>query len=124
MQYSYGENLEQIWSLHIPPRVKTFIWKVAQDIIATEVSLVNHHVPCNSRCTLCGYFWADTTHALFFCQVVKKKPGITRSGGHTSDNLGGSTARELLQVIATSSNQSELEMFCTKLWGLWKDSVT
>lgn len=61
----------KIWSSNIPPKVKIFIWKATQDIIAMEYNLANHQVPCEPRCILCGYFKADSTHALFFCHAIK-----------------------------------------------------
>lgn len=60
-----------LWGLNIPKKVKIFIWKAAHDIIASEVNLVQHHVPGNRKCVLCGFFWYDTAHTLFFCQVSK-----------------------------------------------------
>lgn len=62
----------RIWNLKLPPKVKIFLWKTAQNAIAAEANLKAHHVSCQSRCVLCGYFNADTNHALFFCQEVKE----------------------------------------------------
>lgn len=57
-----------LWNLELPPKVKIFMWKIGQNIIATEANIVMHHVLGNPRCVICGFFWADTTHSLFFCQ--------------------------------------------------------
>lgn len=62
----------KLWSLNIPPKVKVFTWKGAHEIIVAEANLMMHHVPVNPRCVLCGYYWANSSHVLFFCQAIKK----------------------------------------------------
>lgn len=61
-----------IWNLQIPPKFKIFIWKMALDIITSEANLVRQHVPGDPRCLLCGYYCANTTHVVFFCQVSRQ----------------------------------------------------
>lgn len=46
---------KKIWKLNIPHKVKIFVWKVSHDIIAIKSNLHVHHVPCESRCALCGF---------------------------------------------------------------------
>lgn len=77
MEPSCSNNKYTIWSniwdlQPPPPKVKTFLWRALHGIIPTEANLYRHHVPVNPRCTLCGYYWANTSYALFFCEVIKK----------------------------------------------------
>lgn len=45
---------------------------MAHEIIATEANLVRQHVPGKPRCLLCGFHYANTTHAIFYCQVSRQ----------------------------------------------------
>ncbi|XP_073120144.1 uncharacterized protein [Henckelia pumila] len=60
-----------LWSLNIPPKVRIFWWRVLHDIIPTSKNLLSHHVPVAGTCPLCCSSCDSTTHALFFCVVVK-----------------------------------------------------
>lgn len=113
----------KIWSCNIPPKIKIFVWKAAQDILAMEFNLANHHIPCDPRCILCGYFKVDTTHALFYCQVVKKT-WSTSKWRQTIHDMRGLTALDIFNHTFTSLSQVELKDFCTKAWGVWKDRCT
>lgn len=62
----------KIWNLGIFPKTKIFIWKVSHDNIVSEANLVTHHISGDPRCVLCGFYWANTSHSLLFCQIIKK----------------------------------------------------
>lgn len=110
----------KIWNLEIPPKTKIFIWKAAHDIIASETNLVNHHVPGNPRCNLCGYHWANTSHTLLFCQETKTT-WKTTEWWLTIKKLKGLNTIDILHTMDSILSRNEFEHFCVKLWCIWKD---
>lgn len=112
-----------IWDLHIPPKVKIFIWKATHGAIATEANLSKHHVPISPTCALCGYHWADMAHVLFFCWEAKKSWRYTgwwqKIKKHAQNNF-----LEILLFMKESCSRDDWEAFCVKSWGVWKDQCT
>lgn len=109
-----------IWNLKIPPKVKMFLWRVLHDIIPTEVNLYRHHVPNNPRCALCGYYWSNTSHALFFCQEIKKLWNYSKWWIPLKRTKDLPT-QLIMQYIKDSFIKDDWEIFCMRMWGVWKD---
>lgn len=93
---------------------------MAHAIVATGANLALHHVPTSPKCILCGFHWSDTTHALFFCQVIK---GAWKNTGWWSyiKKLRGHYSKDLLVGIDSILPYNEFDKFCTMMWGAWKD---
>lgn len=106
----------------IPPKVKFFIWKVAQDIVAIEANLISHHVPTNPRCVLCGFHWSDTSYALFFCQVTKSSWKRT-DWWHILKKFEGERAIDIIHLMKTTLNKEDFELFCCKIWDYGRTGV-
>lgn len=109
--------------MDIPPKVRIFIWKAAHDIVATEGNLVRHHVPSNSRCAYCGFFWSDTTHALLFCKGIKGAWSKSKWWPLIKD-LKGQPSLNILHTLAEAMSRVDFEDIYTNLWGLRKDRCT
>lgn len=111
---------DKIWNLQVPPKTKLFIWKVAHDIIGAEANLHLHHISVNLRCILCGFHWASTTHVLFFCQGIKRAWKET-GWWKILKRLKHHNIREILLFMEESLTPEDWDIFCTKIWGIWKD---
>lgn len=100
--------------MQIPPKVKIFIRKATHDIIAAEANLFKHHVPINSRCVLCGFYWANTTHVMFFCQGIKKAWSSSEwwpmLKTKKSQNM-----EDILTLMRDKLTRSNWESFCMRL---------
>lgn len=105
------------------PKVKIFVWKTANDIIGAEANLHTHHIPIQPRCVLCDFHWANTSHVLFYCQGIKK---VWKDSGWwgTLKPLKDREIKEILLHIEETSNISDWNSFCMKMWGVWKDRCT
>lgn len=71
-----------IWDMHIPPKIKIFIWKATHGAIATEANLHKHHIPINFRCVLCGF--GQIPLMLFYSVRRQKRDGGIQNGGRGS----------------------------------------
>lgn len=105
---------DKIWNLQVPSKVKIFAWKTVNDIIGEEANLHNHYILIQPRCIICGFYWADTTHVLFYCQGIKK--AWKESGWwRTLKQLKGKETKEILLHIEETSNKLDWDSFCMKM---------
>lgn len=44
---------KKVWSLNIPPKVRTFMWRACLDILPTKANLAQQKVRIDTRCSLC-----------------------------------------------------------------------
>ncbi|KAL5564766.1 hypothetical protein UlMin_027930 [Ulmus minor] len=61
----------KFWKLHIPPKIKIFIWKAYHDWIPTGANLANHGVPTSKICLLCNNAHETSSHAVWECKHLK-----------------------------------------------------
>lgn len=92
----------------------------ANDIIAKEANLVFHHIPGNSRCVICFFHWANTTHSLLFSHFVKQ---VWKNSKWWTvlKGLKQTHMIDIIHSISRCASHKDLEQFCVKLWGIWKD---
>jgi hypothetical protein len=57
----------KIWSSFVPPKVKTFAWKVASNALATESNKKRRKMNVTGVCNICNLEAEDTLHALTRC---------------------------------------------------------
>lgn len=60
-----------LWAMSIPPKIRLFWWKDVHNFIPTGSNLHQHHVPVPDWCPLCRFQEDTTSHALFFCPIIK-----------------------------------------------------
>ncbi|KAE8681177.1 hypothetical protein F3Y22_tig00111342pilonHSYRG00267 [Hibiscus syriacus] len=60
-----------IWTLQIPQRIRTFLWLVLRDRIASNYERYRRGLTQNPACSLCGFHEETTLHVLRDCQAVK-----------------------------------------------------
>ena len=44
---------KRIWKIHVPQRIKHFIWRAAKDSLPTKQNLVRRQIPVDVTCSLC-----------------------------------------------------------------------
>jgi len=43
-----------VWNLHIPPKVRVFLWKACRDYLSTRIRLQNRGISCPVACVFCS----------------------------------------------------------------------
>jgi len=56
-----------IWKLQIPPRVRTFLWRLAQQCLPTRSNLLACGIPCDDTCVTCEQLAESQIHVFFIC---------------------------------------------------------
>ncbi|KAL5564577.1 hypothetical protein UlMin_027741 [Ulmus minor] len=105
----------KFWKLHIPPKIKIFIWKAYHDWIPTGANLANHGVPTSKICLLCNNAHKTSTHSLWECKHLKVI-------GHSLPKLQYPplcNMKELLLFASDCLKTEELELMCILMWRFW-----
>ena len=111
-----GEDWHKIWKLLIPPKVKTFMWRLCRGILPTGMNLVHKHISVPITCVVCGGDVEHARHVFMECPFARacwEEIDITDFAG--AIEIVGECFFQLL-----SSPQSNIATkFCTTLWGIW-----
>ncbi|XP_073121298.1 uncharacterized protein [Henckelia pumila] len=109
-----------IWVLSIPPKVRIFWWRVLNNMIPTEANLRAHHVPVIGFCPLCHFHNDSTTHALFFCLMVKSSWKITEFW-HLLKQERNLDTWDLIHLMRANLKTLQFEMFAVCSWAIWTE---
>ena len=60
-----------IWQLKLPHKLRHFIWKAGQNILATKDNLIGK-ITEDDVCVLCGQPEETTCHLLWFCKLARE----------------------------------------------------
>lgn len=115
-----------IWNLKIPPRVRSFLWRLTQQCLPPRTNLNTKGTPCKESCVMCESFVETHMHIFFACTKAKE----------FQENIGlENVIRELLlQSInftillfdfffdRLSSQQQQIVVML--IWSLWKSRNT
>ena len=71
---SNGEMMKvlwnRVWSLHILPKVKNFIWRACLNILPTKINLKKKKITTDGFCPICESEAESIAHALWECPVA------------------------------------------------------
>nr|POF24136.1 putative ribonuclease h protein [Quercus suber] len=56
-----------IWSMRVPPKVKTLLWRACREAIPTMSALFHRTISTDSLCVRCHANSEDSKHALWSC---------------------------------------------------------
>jgi len=56
-----------LWRLHVPPRVRAFLWCAAHHCLPTRDNLSKRGVPCSETCVSCDLLAESHMHLFFVC---------------------------------------------------------
>lgn len=56
---------KHLWKIHVPQRIKHFIWRVANDCLPTKQNFVRRKIPVDESCSLCDDYQETIMHVLW-----------------------------------------------------------
>ncbi|XP_023917796.1 uncharacterized protein LOC112029338 [Quercus suber] len=59
-----------IWSMRVPPKLKTLLWRACQEAMLTKSALFRRTISIDSLCVRCHAHSEDSMHALWFCSEL------------------------------------------------------
>lgn len=63
----HDSRWNSIWKLQIPPRVRAFLWRLAQQCLPTRSNLLASGIPCDDTCVTCEQLAESQIHVFFIC---------------------------------------------------------
>lgn len=73
-----GSIWKRVWSLNIPPKVRSFIWRAYSNILPTRENLHRRRVKVEPRCELCCQQPESTSHLLWECPFARNVWALSR----------------------------------------------
>ena len=113
-----GEWWNKLWSLNIPPKVKSFLWRVCRGWIPTRTLLQHRHISSDGRCPVCVTEGETIHHAFWGCHWAKKVWKLGEFKDLIRCFRGGDTIVMLL-LASTRLKVRTFELFLIIMWELW-----
>ncbi|KAK3204144.1 hypothetical protein Dsin_018190 [Dipteronia sinensis] len=113
-----GEWWKLLWNLHVPPKVRVFLWKVSNNAIPSLENLFRRKVNLVLCCGRCEEEVESTSHALFWCTEVEKVWEFTEFGLLLGE-LKGLGCLEILCWFSLKIDREAMARFAMVLWGIW-----
>jgi ribonuclease HI len=63
---------KKVWKLHVPPKVRSFWWRVLHDFLPAKAELKRRHVAKESFCESCGNPVESLYHIIFECSIARR----------------------------------------------------
>ncbi|RHN55891.1 putative RNA-directed DNA polymerase [Medicago truncatula] len=119
IQHDYRWN--SIWNLQIPPRVRAFLWRLAQHCLPTRANLLTRGIPCDDSCIFCDQFAETQTHVFFVCPKASSCWELLGVNHIIRDLLLSSNdcTSMFFDLIDRLHPQQQVLVAMT-LWSLWK----
>ena len=108
-----------VWSVKVPPKIKTFVWRVCRNILPTKTKLFERKLTSSYSCTWCMEEPETVDHVLWHCEFARKVWNACPIALPYLNVLGSS----LLDFLATCLRElssPEVEIVFATAWVLWR----
>ena len=109
----------KLWSLHVPAKLKVFLWRLAKQSLPTADTLHRRHIAQSSTCSICG--GEDSwRHSLIDCTMARCVWALADEGmtEHMSQ-VQEPAARNWLFVMMDTLPHDQLIRMCVTAWAIW-----
>ena len=107
-----------VWSLNVPPKVRTFIWRACTNCLPTRDNLHCRRVRVDPTCEMCKQEPETTSHVLWTCPFARNVWALVRGRIQKSSN-GEDEFFLLLRQMQSKVSKQELELWATTAWVIW-----
>jgi hypothetical protein len=107
-----------IWSLHVPPKTRHFLWRACHNSLPTRSNLHHRHILADPSCSSCTNQIESTIHALWQCQTIKP---VWQSipWGRKLREISYAGFIDLMYQCFQTLSTNELQLFSMTSWGIW-----
>lgn len=119
--WTSAEFWRKLWSLDLPGKIISFMWRVCRMCLPTAVNLVKKRVEISNVCTWCLCQQEDEMHVLFACSFARTV--WTNLGlqdlipGDQRDQMG--TILQKMQHVFHVYTREKLAWVAIVCWNLW-----
>lgn len=66
-----SEFWKNLWSIQLPSKIVSFLWRVCRLCLPTATALASKHVHISAKCPWCRIYNEDAVHVLFPCSFAR-----------------------------------------------------
>ena len=114
----HGYTWNMSWTLNVPPKVRTFIWRACSNCLPTRDNLHRRRVSIDRTCEMCKQEPETTSHVLWTCPFARNVWALVRGRIQKSSN-GVDNFFLLFRQMQTKVSKQELELWATTAWAIW-----
>ncbi|KAJ8765399.1 hypothetical protein K2173_012096 [Erythroxylum novogranatense] len=111
-----GFPWEKIWQLHIPGKVKLFLWRLLRKTIPCKAILKERHVDLRDTCSLCDNSPETEDHLFLHCDFARSVWSLISVNWSLSCTA---TLHQWLTSVMLGGSKTQQEEYCIILWSLW-----
>ncbi|WCJ38227.1 hypothetical protein M5689_019300 [Euphorbia peplus] len=105
-----------MWSLSLPPRVESFIWKLCHNFLPLKGNLLFKGVQNDNLCCLCGEGGEHCVHTFIDCEYARN---VWWSLNIDSFISGSDFFVEWFEGFLDQRTLKECHLLCMGLWEIW-----
>ncbi|CAN1170198.1 Putative ribonuclease H protein At1g65750 [Linum perenne] len=111
-----------ILKLEVPPRLRSFLWRLARGVLPMRLALQNRHITVPSECGMCGGEMENAWHLFLNCSVARR---CWDAGGYTHHVDAGFSRAESMQewvfYMAKEVEASKAAKITAILNSIWRE---
>ncbi|CAN1274310.1 Putative ribonuclease H protein At1g65750 [Linum perenne] len=112
----------QVWNLTAPPRIKTFLWRLARSVIPTRAVLRQRHIAVPASCGVCAGDPEYYNHLFFDCSFAEDCwESASLSNWVNQIKLNAHSFDDRLVAFLRHPSEDCRAKAATVLWGIWKE---
>lgn len=115
-----GNIWNKIWKAHIPPKVRSFVWRLIKGILPTRYALSKKVSIQDMKCLFCNDQVESDTHLFKHCSVLVSY-WKTGSFGKLFELHPTNCLADWILDVADNFNNELFDKFLTCLWVIWKE---
>lgn len=109
-----------IWKLHIPPKVRFFLWRALCGCLPTRMRLRSHHVTVDGVCLYYARGLENNWHLFFGCSFAEACWRQARLWSFIDQSfLSSSSFQELVFTLLDVFDDYQRQRFVMILWSMW-----
>ncbi|KAM6566267.1 hypothetical protein CsatA_025395 [Cannabis sativa] len=110
---------KNLWHLKIPPKVKHFAFRATNSTLPTLKSLASRKIIPSSVCERCGNMEESVSHALFYCNSVRRVWKGTLFYPYIFSCPHEIDFHDIAHMVFVSLPKEEVELFLCIAWFIW-----
>jgi zinc-binding in reverse transcriptase len=108
------------WKLHLPNKIKIFLWLMMQNKLLTNENLQKRNWPCGASCVLCNSIMQETTDHIFLsCSFTRRTWNDILPNNHQLPSSVIYLSRTL--DAGRLANSGVAIKYAAVCWNIWKE---
>jgi hypothetical protein len=109
---------KKIWRLSCPPKIKQFVWRLANNSLALKMNIKRRNIELDTVCPVCRCFDEDGAHCFLKCKLARHCWNAAQLGGVCCLLLNSHSSEEFIRMILELQTDQCLWSVIL-LWKLW-----